>query len=288
MKYIFVSIFIILSGCSQKNVSRVPANDEAIQALKSRIQSANNPFEILNLHPGATEIEIETRTNEIFEQISGWKLFELTKYTETDRAYDDLVTLTEREQDSLKKVVDSYSLMLNIRKREGFKIGFGKWKWNLGKKDLKEFEFESFRDIQIFYEDKLGSYEVKWTSASEALPEHLREFAKGQNGYQVKYSPHMEPEVRARLKQIKSEMNEIKGKPGNLRKQIALMQEAESIRPLAQSFEESQEKSMELVRELDLRYKSDEVLPTYLLRRAVKYSSNSNCSNSVNALLATY
>lgn len=265
MRILILSLIFAFSCTGKKNPNRVPANE--LDRLKSRIENSINPYELLDIGPGATEIEIERETSKILEQISGWNLFELTKYTNREEVLDDLVTLKERDQSSVKKVIDSYSLLLSMRKQKGFKLKFLKWKWNLGKPDQTDIKIDSFRDIKIFYEDPYGQYEVKWGELD------FGPFGNNkQTGYIVSFkSMAADPANQELVDQLKIDIKAA-GKKG-----LKGIPEMERLRRQLQEYINVPDdqmytfnKSQELIKELDIRYKIDDVLPTYVLQRIMK------------------
>lgn len=266
-------ILIFLSACATKTRTphRFPAGgEEELAKLRQRVERALNPFEVLNLGPAATDIEIERETSKILEQLSGWNLFELTKYTNREEALSDLITLTEKDQGTIKKVVDSYSLWMNMKSQRGFKIGFGRWKWNLGKPDKVEIEAEKLREITIFFKDEFGEYDVRW-GTFDVGPEWIPK----QTGYMVKFrSMAADPANQAQVDTIKAQMREA-GKKGlrGISELDRLKRQLETLINVPDDSMYTHNKGYELVQELEIRYKMEETLPTYLLERLMKFGS---------------
>jgi len=271
-RVLFLLCVGLFLGCSSSTflINNTNRNPSSI----ANINNAQNPFEILNVEPNATSLEIERATISEFEKLTGWNIFDLTKYTEEEKLLQEITTLTESNQQSVKKVMDSYFLLKRLKQQTGFKIKLGKFSFNLGKSDLKIKNIQQLRDIKILFEDRSGTYEVLWVDD-----------LKMGSAYQVVFHAKAKDEAsQIKINELKARRKLLPANISSIREKIRIENEIKSLlAPEATNQFKNYQTMTKLQNELRLRYSLNSTPSTELLQRITQFR-NKSCVDIVEIL----
>lgn len=265
----------------------------SIDEVISQIERSSNPYEVLGTGPSSTISQFDRHTSKRIERITGWDWWTLSKMLDEGTLQQEFTTLTETQANSVKKVFDSRTLISKLHERKGLRLKLGPWEWRLGAKDVRKLNTIELRDIQIYLENELGSFQVKWTKveAKQMKIGNQVIHSAPSEGYLTKFQPKAKnPDFQQEFERLRRKLNQNKeqlklkypdGIP--LKEQLALLKDGEKILGLsAVEFGDSRvlKLSYELSRELDTRLKTPGTpLTKTIIKELSQFISNS-CSNA--------
>lgn len=288
-KYMILVLKLFLIVSCATSSGRKPSGDES---LLVHIERSTNPFELFNLHPTAKLTQFDQEAIKLVSKVTGWDWWKLSRYLEENTLEHELTRLTEIEAKSVKKILDSQVIIKNLHKRKGLRIGFGKFSFRIGAKDLKQISIEKLRDIQIYLENDLGKFHVRYGNVDDIRKGALSSFGlESQKGYIIEFSPVAKSsELETALDQAREEVKKLKADLSNqypdgkygLKNQVRLLEKSQEIEKLiaySGTNPKVQKMNFELAKELEIRMQTDGTPTTDIIRK-IKKLEVSICSGA--------
>jgi hypothetical protein len=286
--YAYVLTLLILpysnSFCQERKVA-------SIEEVLTHIEKSSNPYEVLGASPSSTNIQFDTQTHKMIERVTGWDWWTLSRMVDEGTIQHELTALTETQANSIKKIFDSRTLIRKLHERKGLRLKLGPWEWQIGAKDARKLAIDELRDIQIYLENDLGFFHVKWTRMDDKTIKLGGSTVKlpPTEGYLTSFRPKAKnPDLQNEFESLRNDLKKNKARLQSqypdgipIKEQMKMLSQSEKIFKLsATEFGDSRVLTMssKLSKELDSRLAAPGTPTTKALLESLSAFSTESCA----------